>query len=354
MHIDLKEYGNGRIIIILACLVIFIAGIREASSIIVPFLLSMFIAVMCSGPFKWMRSKRFPAFLAISIIVLIIFGAVFGVGAYIGASVSDFLQQLPLYQKRIHLLMVMIIKWLRTLNIYISERMILQYFDPGSVMDMVAYLLSGMGSALSYSLLILFTVIFTLIEASSFSRKMLLSGISPKSLETIDRVLVCIEKYIAIKTWISLGTGIVVTALLMVLGVNYAVLWGVVTFLLNFIPNIGPFIAAFPPILLSLVDSGLGTASLVTLGYIIVKIIIADILEPVFMGRGLSLSMLVVFLSLLFWGWVLGPVGMLLSVPLTMIIKITCEGFPSTRWVAVLLASEPPVPEDRPGCRDTE
>ncbi len=352
MNIDLNEYGIGMIVVILACIVVLIAGMREASTIIVPFLLSVFIAVMCSGPFKWMRKKRFPAFIAISIIVLVIFGIIFGVGAYIGASVSEFLQQLPLYQKRIHLLMVMIIKWLGTFQIYISERMILQYFDPGSIMEIIANLLRGLGSALSYALIILLTMAFILVEASSFSRKVLSIGISPKSIETIDRILESIGKYLALKTWISLVTGILVTVLLMILGVKYAMLWGVVTFLLNYIPNIGPLISAIPPILLSLMDSGLGTASLVTLGYVVIKTIIADILEPIYMGKGLSLSMLVVVLSLVFWGWVLGPVGMLLSVPLTMMIKITCEGFPSTRWIAVLLASEEPVPQDQEPARN--
>ena len=349
MVVDLKETGNARIIVILACIVILIAGAREASSIIVPFLLSLFIAVMCGVPFNWMRKKGVPAFIAIPIIIAVIFGAAFGVGAYIGASVNDFLQQLPLYQKRINDLMVMIIKWLRGYHIYISQRMILNYFDPGSIMNMVANLLSGLGSALTYAFLILFTVIFILIEASSFSRKVELSGTSRTSIETIDRIARSIEKYVALKTWISLATGIVVMLWLMVLGVNYPVLWGVVAFLLNYIPNIGPLIAAIPPILLSLVDSGLGSAGLVTVGYIVIKTVMGDILEPVFMGRGLSLSMLVVFLSLIFWGWVLGPVGMLLSVPLTMVIKISCESFPSTRWIAILLDSEAPAPKESNG-----
>ena len=122
---------------------------------------------------------------------------------------------------------------------------------------------------------------------------------------------------------------------------------GYMSFLLNYIPNIGPFIAAIPPILLALVDQGLGSAGLVTFGFIVIKTVIGDILEPIFMGKGLSLSMLVVILSLIFWGWVLGPVGVLLSVPLTMIFKITCEGFPATRWIAILLGSEvPPAQQD--------
>lgn len=342
MDIDQNEFGNGRIIIILACAVIIIAGMRAASPIIVPFLLSIFIAIMCGRPFSWMRRKGVPSFLGIFIIIVIIFGVIFGVGAYISASVSDFLQQLPLYQKRIHILMIMIIKWLRTFNIYISERMILQYFDPGSIMEIIANLLSGLGSALTYAFLILFTVVFILVESSSFSKKVLMCGTSLRSQVTIDRIVQSMGKYIALKTWISLATGIVVMLWLMEIGVNYAVLWGVVAFLLNYIPNIGPFIAAIPPILLALVDQGLGSAGLVTFGFIVIKTVIGDILEPIFMGKGLSLSMLVVILSLIFWGWVLGPVGVLLSVPLTMIFKITCEGFPATRWIAILLGSEVP------------
>jgi AI-2 transport protein TqsA len=340
MDPEVNDGSQSRFLIILACIVIVIAGMREASSIIVPFLLSVFIAVMCGVPFSWMRLKRIPAFLAISIIVVVIFGLVFGMGAYIASSADDFFQQLPLYQKRIHLLMVMIIKWLRTFHIYISERMILQYFDPGSVMEIIANLLSGLGSALTYAFLILFTVVFILIEASSFSKKISMNCVSEKSLQNIEKILKCTEKYIAIKTWISLTTGIMVMVWLMILGVNYAVLWGLVAFLLNYIPNIGPFIASIPPTLLSSVDSGLGKAGLVLLGFIVIKTI-TDVLEPMFMGRGLSLSMLVVFLSLIFWGWVLGPVGMLLSVPLTMVLKITCETFQSTRWIAILLGSDP-------------
>jgi predicted PurR-regulated permease PerM len=347
MGVDLKETGEGgRIVIILACIVIVIAGLREASSIIVPFLLSLFIAIMCGGLFTWMRKKGIPAFLAISIIIVIIFGAIFGMGAYIGASVSDFIQQLPFYQQRIHDLMAVVIKWLRGFHIYISERMILRYFDPGSIMNIIANLLSGLGSALTYAFLIFFTVVFILVETSNFSKKAAAAfGTSGTSMETIDRIIRSIEKYLALKTWISLSTGIVVTLWLMILGVKYPILWGVVAFLLNYIPSIGPFIAAIPPILLSLVDSGLVSASLVTLGFVVIKTVLGDILEPIFMGRGLSLSILVVFLSLIFWGWVLGPVGMLLSVPLTMILKITCESFPSTRWIAILLDSDVPARE---------
>jgi predicted PurR-regulated permease PerM len=340
MDMEYRE-GGTNILLSLACIVIVIAGLRTASSIVVPFFLSIFIAVMCASPFSWLRSKRVPAAIAIILIIAVFIGVMFGIGAYIGASVSEFSQQLPAYQNRLKEEMVLVITWFQGYGVNISEKVIIDYFNPGSAMEIIANILSSLGSVLTNSFLILFTVVFILLEASSFSAKLIrVFGGSEATLTTIDKILESIEKYFTLKTWISLVTGIAVTVWLMILGINYALLWGLVAFLLNYIPNIGPFIAAIPTILFALVDAGLGPSSLAALGYLIIKTILGDIVEPVFMGRGLSLSMLVVFLSLVFWGWVLGPVGMLLSVPLTMIIKIGCEGFPSTRWIAMLLDSE--------------
>jgi predicted PurR-regulated permease PerM len=125
-----------------------------------------------------------------------------------------------------------------------------------------------------------------------------------------------------------------------VLGVDHFLLWSVLAFLLNYIPNIGSMIAAVPAVLLALVQLGAPTAGLVALGYVLSNAIMGNVIEPKYMGRGLGLSTLVVFLSLIFWGWLLGTVGMLLSVPLTMIVKIALESSQDTRWVALLLASD--------------
>jgi AI-2 transport protein TqsA len=124
---------------------------------------------------------------------------------------------------------------------------------------------------------------------------------------------------------------------LSLIGVDFAPTWGLLAFLLNFIPNIGSIIAAVPAILLALIQLGLPSALLTLLGYLVVNITIGNFLEPRVMGRSLGLSTLVVFLSLLFWGWVLGPIGMVLSVPLTMTAKIALAVNEDTRWLAVLL-----------------
>ncbi len=148
-----------------------------------------------------------------------------------------------------------------------------------------------------------------------------------------------VKHYLALKTLLSLGTGFCVTMLLLFLGVDYAILWGIIAFLLNYIPNIGSIIASVPAILLAFVQFGIGKAVIVAIGYLSINILFGPIMEPKIMGRGLGLSTLVVFLSLVFWGWVLGPVGMLLSVVLTMIVKIALESREDTRWLGILLGN---------------
>ena len=144
----------------------------------------------------------------------------------------------------------------------------------------------------------------------------------------------------AIKTLISLVTGIFITIWLTIIGVDYPLLWGPLTFALNYVPNIGSIIAALPAVLLAIIQLGLMRALLAAAGYIVINLLMGSVVEPRFMGRGLGLSTLVVFLSLLFWGWILGPVGMLLSVPLTITAKIALDSRDDTRWIAVLLGPE--------------
>ena len=139
---------------------------------------------------------------------------------------------------------------------------------------------------------------------------------------------------------VSLVTGLLAGTWLYILGVDHFLLWGVLAFLFNYIPNIGSIIAAVPAVLMALVQYGGGEAGLVALGFVVINTVMGNVVEPRFMGRGLGLSTLVVFLSLIFWGWLLGSVGMLLSVPLTMIVKIALESREESRWLAILLSSD--------------
>jgi predicted PurR-regulated permease PerM len=159
-------------------------------------------------------------------------------------------------------------------------------------------------------------------------------------LEQIDQFLLSVNNYLAIKTLVSIATGIVVSIMLWAFGLDFPILWGVLAFLLNFIPNIGSIIAAVPAISLAILQLGPAQAGFIGLGYLTINTVMGNVVEPKYLGKGLGLSALVVFLSLIFWGWLLGTVGMLLSVPLTMILKIGLQSSAEGRWFAVLLSGD--------------
>ena len=262
-------------------------------------------------------------------------------GALVGNSVDDFSAQLPIYQAKLEIQTAGLLNWLAGMGIEVSKEAADKLLDPAKAMKMAAQGLSSLGSMLTNAFLILLTVIFILLEASSFPSKLHLVLDDPEaSFSHLERFTENIKRYMAIKTVTSLLTGLAIAVSLWVLGVDYPVLWGTLAFLLNYVPNIGSIIAAIPALLLALVQLGPGAAASSAICYLVVNILVGNVIEPRFMGRGLGLSTLVVFLSLVFWGWVLGPVGMFLSVPLTMTVKIALDSSDETRWIAILLGSE--------------
>ena len=333
---------TSQILVTIASFVVVVAGMRAAEVIINPFLLATFIAIISASPMFWLKNKGLPTWLAILIVVLgiLLIGAV--ISTMVGSSVRDFSKDLPVYQAKLKDLTATAITWLEKTGVQISRQAIIDVFNPGAAMNLAATVLNGLGNVLANAFFILMTVIFMLLEASSFPAKIKLALNDPdSSLSSFETFLETVKQYIAIKTWISIATGICITAWLALLGVDYSLLWGLLAFLLNYVPNIGSIISAIPAVLLAIVQLGPGKAMLVALGYIVVNIVMGNVLEPRFMGRGLGLSTLVVFLSLLFWGWILGPVGMLLSVPLTITAKIALNSREDTRWLALILGPEP-------------
>jgi len=335
--INHKARASG-ILLTIAAFVVVIAGMSAAKVILVPFLLAAFIAIVSAPPLFWLQRKGLPAWLSLLIVVLGVLLIVLLVAGLVGTSVRDFSKDLPGYEAKLRQQTTLIIGLLEKLGVDTSGPALTEIFNLGAAMKLVATLLNSLGNVLTNGFLILMTEIFMLMEASSFPAKLrrVLGG-PESSLERFNNFIDTVKHYMAIKTLISLATGTFVAIWLAIIGVNYAMLWGLLAFALNYVPNIGSIIAAVPAVLLAIVQLGVLKALVVAAGYMGINIIMGNFLEPRFMGRGLGLSTLVVFLSLLFWGWVLGPVGMLLSVPLTMTAKIALESKDDTRWIAVLL-----------------
>jgi len=327
-------------LLILASFIIVVAGMKAASSILVPFFLAVFIAVICAPPLFWLQRKGVPKLAALALILAAILIAGLLFGALIVPSLNDFLISLPDYQERLSTQIADLLGWLREKGVNIPAKEVSGVLHPGWVMILAGGIFAALSSVLAHAFLILLTVVFILMEMTDFPKKLRIVLKNPeRSLSTIERFSQHAKRYMVIKTLVSAATGLVIWLWLLILGVDYPVLWGTLSFLLNFVPNIGAILAGLPVALLALVQLGVGPALLTVLGFIVVHIVVGNIIEPKLTGKVLSLSTLVVFLSLVFWGWVLGPIGMILSVPMTSLVKIALESYEETRGLAFMLGS---------------
>lgn len=332
----------------MAAFVVVAAGIKLAAVIVVPFLLSVFLAILAGPPVFWLHRNRVPRWLAILTVILSIGGFVGLVGVLAAASLSEFANSLPGYQARLlsqwEQTLVSLEDLLTRLGIQEISDSVWDQSDLSRIFGTTAQFagatLLQFGNIVTKSLMAVLTVTFMLLEAFRLPRKLQpLLDQSGRKWEHFEAFARSVQKYIAIKTLTSLATGFAITLWVWVLGVDYAIFWGLLGFLLNFIPNIGSFIAAIPAVLMAAVQYGGGPALVVALGYVGINIVIGGLIEPQFMGDGVGLSPLVVFMSLVFWGFLLGPVGMLLSTPLTISVKLALEGYPDARWIATLIDS---------------
>lgn len=328
-----------------ASLVIIIAGLKAASAIVVPFMLSMFIAIIFAPLLAWLASHKVPIGIAVMLVVLLMVFSVGSLVIFVGSSLDDFYAALPGYKERLANELSAVTELLSLVGISISADQIRSYFDPSILMQVVTNALSSLGGVLTNVFVVLMTVVFILFEAADFPTKLSAAmDDASGSLKRFDAFSKAVNQYLAIKTLVSILTGVVVGVWLWIIGVDFPLLWGVSAFLLNFVPNIGSIIAAIPAVMLAFVQLGGLASGLAALGFLVINLVVGNMIEPRYMGKGLGLSTLVVFLSLILWGWVFGAVGMLLSIPLTIIVKLALEANPRTRWIALMLGSHAEMP----------
>lgn len=324
----------------LATVIVILAGLKAAETIVIPIMLALFIGIICIPSLHFLTRHKVPPALAILIIVifLVVFGGLLGM--VVTTAIDSFIDRLPDYQERLEAEMMGLLPILEKFGMPLSSKQLLTHFNPSQVMDWVAKALSNLGSLLTNLFLIIFIVVFLLLEEATFSLKLrqALPDVE-KSLRSANDFVVQVNKYLVIKSTISFVTGLVIALWVWYLGLDFPLLWGLIAMLMNFIPNVGSILAAIPAVLLAIVQLGFPQAGLVASGYIAVNMVMGNLIEPRFMGKGLGLSPLVVFLSLILWGWLFGAAGMFLSIPLTMIAKIALEQSPSTQWLAVMLGN---------------
>lgn len=330
-------YGT---IVTLAALVVIVAGLKAAAPLIVPFMLSVFIALLLSPPLQWLIRKGVPKPLAFLIVIIFMLALFISLTGLVSTHIADLFAKSETWQ---HAMIENLQKWIVQLQewgITVDKEAVFEFLQPQKVFTFTLSLLKNSTTLLSNSFLIFFTVLFMLIESFHIKEKIkyIESDGSTGLAERLDAFTERLNQYFTLKAFTSALTGIWIVAVLYWFDIPYPLLWGLGGFVLNFIPVIGSIIAAVPPVLIALATHGFVDALWVAGWFLIINTAIGNLLEPKLMGKGLELSELVVFLSLVFWGWVFGKVGMLLAVPLTMIVKFALETSESTKWIGVLLS----------------
>lgn len=350
MIADRMEQNPGtRFLFILALVVIVVGGLRLAAPILLPFALALFLAILTLPIVVWLQQHRVPRWLAVFLAVMANV-ALFGLIILLASqSINDFQEKIPRYAIRLTGIWNGWIEGLQSTEFpgaailagYLKPELV----DPGRFFTLAGGTLATVFSFASNAFLVFLILIFILGEATVFPAKFrAILGPEHGYSGRLTKVVAEVQEYLLIKTFISLATGILLGAWCWVLNLDFPILLGLVAFTLNYVPTIGSIIASVPAMLLGLIQVGVGHALIVAVGYILVNMAFGNLIEPNLLGRRLGLSTLVVILSLIFWGWVWGPVGALLAVPLTMVVKIMLENTADLKWVSILLDKAPPAP----------
>ncbi len=335
----MQDKNIGYYFIVMASVIIVLAGIKSATAIVIPFLLSVFIAIILSPLYNFFNKKGIPNGISLTLVITLFIVFLASVGKLIGTSAQEFSSNIGIYEQQLSSSFDKLTEFAISVGIELPEDEISAMINPKEIMQFSSGIVKGIGSMFTNSFVILLSVIFMLLESGHFASKISYATRDSEVVENIEEILSKIKRYMVLKALISLFTGFVIWIALLIIGTDYAFLWAVLAFLLNFIPNIGSIIAAVPAVLLTFVQLGSFSALMVVIVYVGANVIIGSVIEPKIMGKGLGLSTLVVFLSLLFWGWLLGIVGMLLSIPLTIMAKIILDSNDNTKWISVLLGT---------------
>ena len=382
---------GARFLFVAASLVIVVAGLRAAGPFLLPLFFAIFLSILSWPLFAWLKRHRCPPLLGVGVTVLANIAVVALLLTLVSGSVTSLTRALPRYQDAVERRAGAGLEWLNQHGIDTSD------FDwliappesgtggvllPGPIdplgapegeappaivgaeapapgdtsrptprgtwdvtrlVDLFVGTLRGLARFLSKAFVVLLMMIFILLEASALPAKLNRAfRLGDAELARMVKATREIQTYLGMKTLISVATGVLAGTWVWILGVDYPALWGLIAFLLNYIPSLGSIIAAIPPVALTLLDIGPGRAILVAAGFLVINMVLGNFVEPALMGRQFGLSTFIVFLSLVFWYWLWGPVGALLSVPLTMIIKIFLENTEDLRWIATLLGSGKP------------
>lgn len=356
-----REGGNN-VLLTLACVVIIIAGLKLSRDICVPIAMGLFLGILSLPVLNFLnRRLKFPRPLAILTTVFAVLMMLGGILYVVSGVIPEFRKKWPkyaeslktqatTYSETIDLQLEKVESWGSFFGVEPDpereapklKEIILQNWDANAVVEFIAptSLVGKFTSFASKSFFVLILMVFVLAESRKYAGKVRrvikLRGPNLGRFQNSSRD---IQSYLLLKTAVSLLTGVLAWLTCELMHVEFPVLWGMVAFILNFIPVIGSIVAALPPVALALILQGFWPAVIVLVAYLAINITIGNALEPKLLGDSFGISTIVVILSVLVWGYIWGPAGMFLAVPLTMMVKVMLDNTAELKWISVLISS---------------
>ncbi len=332
----LRQTSFLRVMLILAATVVVLVGIRLSAPILNPIFFAVVLTLLFSPIYSWLKRRGLPSPLALVIMLVVIAAIFIALFFILGVSISKFSERVGFYTSQLNSQLVDLDALLERLGL--SNVDLRDVIKPSALTDVLGTILSGIAGFLSDLFLILVIMLFLLAEGPAMMDRLRAgaSGDNPQ-VERLTTIGHSVVRQFGLRAIVNLVTGAGVTVLLFFLGVDFPLLWGILTFFLSFVPYIGLVLAVTPAVVLALAEFGVSRAVLVIAGVIVINILAENVLSPMMMGRGLNISPTIVFLSFVFWAWLLGGPGAFLALPITLFVAVMFDTFPETRWLASLI-----------------
>jgi len=354
---EIKTERNTRIIMILLgiiCVFLLIRGLHNGASIIIPFILAGFLLYIVNPIIEFFERFKVPSGLAVLLSLITIFTILVFLGVVVNNSIQSFVIEFPKYENRLHDLTSSAVSFLNVSPAdgadVVEENQAVRLsdvFENLSLPVLLRNIVKAVGHFMSSMILVLLILLFMLGGRNQLKRKAKLAfnpHTAKKLSSVVSNINIQIQQYILMKTAVSLLTTVLVVIIMLLFGLEFVVIWGVLTFMLNFIPNVGSMVAVILPLSLALIQfDNIATVGWLGLCLFLAQFSVGQVLEPKLVGKRIHLSPVVILFALIFWGAMWGVVGMVLAVPLTVAAKIVFENVEGLRFLSVLMSSAPPV-----------
>lgn len=334
---------------LLSAIVVIGVGFYLARPVLIPMSLALLVVITVLPIVRLLRGFGVPRLLALLLVITAFLGMTFGLGQLAMNSLLEVRSELPRFAEEIESIQAQVTERVNEIGLDVPDHVIQGAFNPEWLFDSVGLMVRTLASMAQQTLFILLLAAFMLVEAYHLPKKLKVIFSTPSGafrMERLQRMVTQVQQYLLVKTGSSLLTGFLVSGFAYLVGLDFAILLGLIAFVLNYVPTIGSVVAAIPAVALALLSGGVGTVLVVAGFYLGINLLIGNLLEPAVQGRQLGLSTFAVVLSLFVWGALWGPIGAFLAVPLTMVTRILVENSRELGWFSVLLGSIKELPND--------